>query len=181
MTSIVILTAILIAIFSIFVVSLKHPISSAISLLVGFILLGIFYLLYEAEFVAAIQVLVYAGGIMVLYIMGIMFSDNEWIKITRQTHIQAPIAIILILVFFSFFGHKLYNSDYPSLSSGVSHQVAVTQKDKEPSRLPYPKMDTNPRSVAVKLYSDYLYPFEVASVLLTVAVLGGIFLAKKEV
>jgi len=118
---------------------------------------------------------------MVLYIMGIMFSDNEWIKITRQTHIQAPIAIIFILIFFAFFGHKLYNSDYPSLSSKSSQQVTVAQTVKKPSNLPYPKMETNPRSVAVKLYSDYLYPFEVASVLLTVAVLGGIFLAKKEV
>ncbi|MFB3851295.1 MAG: NADH-quinone oxidoreductase subunit J [Acidobacteriota bacterium] len=180
MTIFIILVAVLITLFSIMVVSLKHPISSAISLLVAFLLLAIFYLLYGAEFVAAVQVLVYAGGIMVLYLMGVMFTDNEWIKITRQTHLQAWLALVLVLIFFGYFGHKLYHSEYPAPAVQQTN-TAVTKETKAEKTLPYLKRETNPRSVSVRLFSDYLYAFEVASVLLTVAVVGGVFLAKKEV
>jgi NADH-quinone oxidoreductase subunit J len=180
MIVLIVLVSVLIALFSIMVVSLKHPISSAISLLAGFLLLAVFYLLYGAEFVAAVQVLVYAGGIMVLYLMGVMFTDNEWIKITRQTHLQAWLALVLILVFFGYFGHKLYHSEYPAPAMQKA-QTAVVKKSEAENKLPYLNRETNPRTVSVRLFSDYIYPFEVASVLLTVAVVGGVFLAKKEV
>lgn len=179
MMPLIIFVAIVIAILSAFVVSLKHPIYSAVSLLVGFLFVGIFYLLYGAEFVAGVQVLVYAGGIMVLYLMGVMLTDNEWIKITRQTHIQAFFALFLILIFFAFFGHKLYHSEYPAIPS--ERDVVTTLNRKESDKFNYLKRETNPRKVSVKLFSDYLIPFEVASLLLTVAVVGGVFLAKKEV
>lgn len=172
--------AILIAVLAIGVVSFKHPIASAVSLLVGFLLLGAFYLLYGAEFVAAAQVLVYAGGIMVLYLMGVLFTDNEFIKITRQTHLQAWLGLVITLIFFAFVGHKLYHSEYRSYADGSAKAVVSGESDDE-KKLGYLKRETNPRVVSVKLFSDYLYPFETASVLLTVAVLGGIFLAKKEI
>lgn len=180
MTILIILISILIVLFSIMVVSLKHPISSAVSLLVAFLLLAIFYLLYGAEFVAAVQVLIYAGGIMVLYLMGVMFTDSEWIKITRQTHIQAWLALFLVLVFFGYFGHRLYHSQYPAPAE-KRVEIPVSKKSEAEIKLSYLQRKTNPRSVAVRLFSDYIYPFEVASVLLTVAVVGGVFLAKKEV
>lgn len=169
----------LIAIFSILVVTLRHPISSAISLLICFFLIAIFYLVYGAEFVAAVQVLVYAGGIMVIYLMGIMFTDNEWIKITRQTHIQSWIALIMVLVFFYYFGNKLYESEYNQIPS--YQREALIKKSEAEKKLPYLSRETNPRKVSYVMFRDYLYPFEVASVLLTVAILGGVFLAKKEV
>lgn len=180
MTFFIVIVSILIALFSIMVVSFKHPISSAIALLVGFMLVAILYLLYGAEFVAAVQVLIYAGGIMVLYLMGVMFTDNEWIKITRQTHLQSWLALILVLLFFGYFGHKLYHSQYPPLAKQEIN-LTITKKSEAEKKLPYLQRETNPRKVSVKLFSDYIYPFEVASVLLTVAVVGGIFLAKKEV
>jgi NADH-quinone oxidoreductase subunit J len=180
MTIILSVLAVLIAVFSIAVVSLKHPIASAVSLLAAFLLVAVFYLLYGAEFVAAVQVFVYAGGIMVLYLMGVLFTDNEWIHITRQTHLQSWLGLVVILVFFAFFGHKLYHSDYPYIENAPSQTVALKEKGAE-DKLEYLKRETNPRMVSVKLFSDYLYPFEIASVLLTVAVVGGIFLAKKEV
>ncbi|MCX7830290.1 MAG: NADH-quinone oxidoreductase subunit J [Acidobacteria bacterium] len=181
MTFLIILVSVLIALLAITVVSFKHPISSAISLLVAFLLLAVFYLLYGAEFVAAVQVLVYAGGIMVLYLMGVMFTDNEWIKITRQTHLQAWLALVLVLVFFAYFGHKLYHSEYPAQTAPQAKTAVSGKATNAEKALPYLKRETNPRSVSVRLFSDYIYAFEVASVLLTIAVVGGVFLAKKEV
>ena len=180
MTLILIIVAVLIALFSLGVVSFKHPVSSAVSLLVAFLLLAVFYLLYGAEFVAAVQVLVYAGGIMVLYLMGVMFTDNEWIKITRQTHVQAWVALVLILAFFAFFGHKLYRAEYP-VNQPPATPAKIEKLTEAEKKLPYLTRQTNPRTVSIKLFTNYLFPFEAASVLLTVAVLGGIFLAKKEV
>lgn len=180
MTILIVMVSVLIALFSIMVVSFKHPISSAISLLIGFLFLAVFYLLYGAEFVAAVQVLVYAGGIMVLYLMGVMFTDNEWIKITRQTHLQAWVALVVMLLFFGYFGHKLFHSEYPEPVTQKA-QTEIARKSEAEKKLPYLKRETNPRTVSVRLFSDYIYPFEVASVLLTVAVVGGVFLAKKEV
>ena len=180
MTILLIIVGALIALFAIGVVSFKHPVASAVSLLVGFLLVGVFYLLYGAEFVAAVQVMVYAGGIMVLYLMGVLFTDNEWIHVTRQTHLQAWIGLLVILAFFAFFGHKLFHSEYPAIEN-VASQAVVQKESPAEEKLGYLKRETNPRTVSVKLFSDYLIPFEAASVLLTVAVVGGIFLAKKEV
>jgi len=180
MTIMLIIIGALIALFAVGVVTLKHPIASAVSLLAGFFLVGVFYLLNGAEFVAAVQVLVYAGGIMVLYLMGVLFTDNEWIHVTRQTHLQSWLGLAVILVFFAFFGHKLFHSEYPYIENMPSQTATLQEKGAE-EKLQYLKRDTNPRTVSVKLFSDYLYPFEVASVLLTVAVVGGVFLAKKEV
>lgn len=180
MTILLIIIGALIALFAIGVVSLRHPIASAVSLLVGFLLVGVFYLLYGAEFVAAVQVMVYAGGIMVLYLMGVLFTDNEWIHVTRQTHLQAWIGLVVILAFFAFFGHKLFHSEYKYIENAPS-QMVVKQENPAEEKLAYLKRETNPRTVSVKLFSDYLVPFEAASVLLTVAVVGGVFLAKKEV
>ena len=94
------------------VVISRSPISSALSLLVGFIGVAVLYLALKAEFVAAVQVLVYAGGILVLYIFGIMLTDNEALRLTRQVQYQAWPVFILVLVLFLAMGHKLYHSDY---------------------------------------------------------------------
>jgi NADH-quinone oxidoreductase subunit J len=168
------------------VVLARGPISSAISLLVGFLGVAILYLMLKAEFVAAVQVLVYAGGILVLYIFGIMLTDNEALRLTRQSHFQAWPVFALVLVLFLWMGHKLYHSDYTPQpqarivvmadgAGGQSAHDAMARRAKEQAE------STNTQKLAGVLYGDYLYPFEAASVLLLVAVLGAVFLAKKEV
>ncbi len=164
------------------VVLSRNPISAAISLLVGFIGVAVLYLCLKAEFVAAVQVLVYAGGIMVLYILGVMFTDSDAIRLTRQTHLQAWPAFLLVLVLFLGVGHKLYRSDYTPHPLPAAQAVAAdTGQAAGAGDVPQPAAQTNPQKLAGMLYGDYLYPFEVASVLLLVAVLGAVFLAKKEV
>ncbi len=181
-----VLLAIFIAACALGVVLSRSPITSALSLLIGFVGVGVLYLCLKAEFVAAVQVLVYAGGIMVLYVIGVMFTDSEALRLNRQTHMQAWPAFFIILVLFAWMGHKLYHAEYKAVPSAVTVAVAATPEEEAKTRLALEAKaalahDTNPRQVSVALFSDFLYPFEAASVLLAVAVLGGIFLAKKEV
>ncbi len=180
-----ILLSILIGVCALGVVFARSPISSAISLLVCFMGVAILYLALRAEFVAAVQVLVYAGGIMVLYLFGIMLVDNEVLRLTRQVHYQAWPVFVLVLVLFLWMGHKLYHSDYTAQPLTVAAATAPVSPSGESSRSakapPATGESTNPQKVAGVLYGDFLYPFEAASVLLLVAVVGAVFLAKKEV
>jgi NADH-quinone oxidoreductase subunit J len=167
------------------VVLSRSPIASALSLLVGFIGVAILYLALEAEFVAAVQVLVYAGGILVLYVFGIMLTDNEALRLTRQVHFQAWPVFILVLILFLWMGHKLYRAEYPAHPQARLVVVTgETQADAARAALAAQaaaRSGSNTRQIASVLYGDYLYPFEAASVLLLVAALGAVFLAKKEV
>lgn len=184
-TALWILLAVFIAACAMGVVLSRSPITAAVSLLVAFLGVAVLYLALGAEFVAATQVLVYAGGIMVLYVIGVMLTDSEALRLTRQAHFQAWPAFFLVLVLFLVVGHKLYHAEYKA-EAGV--KVMVVQNDAQEAQAKAAlaaqaeeRRDTNPRRVALSLFRDFLYPFEAASVLLTVAVLGGIFLAKKEI
>ena len=185
MTILWILLAVFIAACALGVVVSRSPITAAVSLLVAFLGVAVLYLALGAEFVAAVQVLVYAGGIMVLYVIGVMLTDSEALRLTRQAHFQAWPAFFLVLALFVVAGHYLYRAEYQALpmvqvavvqdaAQESAAQAALEAKAKEDA-------DTNPRRVSLVLFRDFLYPFEAASVLLTVAVLGGVFLAKKEV
>jgi len=167
-----ILLSCLIVLCALGVVLARSPISSAISLLVGFIGLAILYLALGAEFVAAVQVLVYAGGIMVLYLFGIMIVDNDLLRLSRQVHNQAWIVFLIVLVVFIWAGRKLYHAQYRAQPAPVAVAAQVA---------PRKAGSSNTGDVAKVMYGTFLYPFEAASVLLLVAVVGGVFLAKKEI
>ncbi len=167
------------------VVLSRSPIASALSLLVGFIGVAILYLALKAEFVAAVQVLVYAGGILVLYLFGIMLTDSEALRLTRQVHFQAWPVFLLVLVLFLWMGHKLYRSEY--VFQPPARMIVVSGEDQSDAAKAVlaaqaaAKTGTNTQQLASVMYGDFLYPFEAASVLLMVAALGAVFLAKKEV
>lgn len=185
MTVLWVLLAVFIVACALGVVLSRSPIASAISLLVGFIGVAVLYMALHAEFVAAVQVLVYAGGIMVLYIFGIMLTDREALTLTRQVHYQAWPAFLLVLLLFLWMGHKLYRSDYTP-QARVPVYVATTPGEEEAAKKAIAqraeeRKEGNTQRVARVLYGDYLYPFEAASVLLLVAVVGAVFLAKKEI
>jgi NADH-quinone oxidoreductase subunit J len=157
---------------------------------VGFLGVAVLYLALRAEFVAAVQVLVYAGGIMVLYLFGVMFVDSEVLRATRQSHSQAWPAFFLTMAMFVALGYMLYHSEYKASPAGGSMFVVSTPAQEAAAKAAIQAMakdragarrESNPVRVSRALFGDFLYPFEAASVLLTVAVLGGVFLAKKEI
>ena len=156
--------ALVIAASSVLVVALRNPIYSALSLLIMFFHVAGLYVTLHAEFLAAVQVIVYAGAILVLYLFVVMLLN---LKQDERYHRQWPAAAAM--------GSVL-----------VLEAVVITLVKERPSvgRPPVPQTAPeglgNTEALSDVLYSTYLFPFEVASLILLVAMIGAIILAKKD-
>lgn len=139
----------------------RHPIHSALSLIVVMGSLAVLYLLLGAPFVAAIQVIVYAGAVMVLFVFVIMLLNaGEEERSAAGSRIAlglgAPAAAVIV-------GILTY---VVSLRSNLDVELgAFVAPTKE---------------VALKLFREYLLPFEVTSVLILIAIMGAVVLARRE-
>jgi NADH-quinone oxidoreductase subunit J len=138
----------------------RHPINSALSLVVVMGSLAVEYLLLGAEFVAAVQVIVYAGAIMVLFVFVIMLLNAGEEERTRGSRIAMVFGIPGMLV-----GSVLIA--WVLLNNSVTQAVAA-------GALPGP-----PRQIAQLLFHDFLLPFEVTSVLVLIAIMGAVVLAER--
>jgi len=128
---------------------------------------GIFFLT-QAYFVAMIQILVYAGAIMVLFVFVIMFLNLRTFQMEEQTHRrQRWIALVLAVLVLAEFVVVLAGITFTSAKGGLSpDQVAAA--------------GGNSKVFGEALFNNMLLPFEVASVILLVAMVGAIILVKKE-
>src|SRR5689334_4641707 len=129
-------------------------------------LLGVagLYLHQHAEFLAAVQVIVYIGGITVLFLFVIMLVNLDAAAKQRQFGGQWKIVVICAVALFAevgFFIHKGAEGFYFAEPAGGSLQP-------------------NTQLIALALYRDYLLPFEIASILLLVAMVGAVVLAKRD-
>jgi NADH-quinone oxidoreductase subunit J len=141
----------------------KHPIASALSLIVVMGSLAAEYLLLGAEFVAIIQVIVYAGAIMVLFIFVIMLLNAG-----EEERLGARSRVAWVFGFPAM------------LALGILLAWVLMQRD--PANLPVPVGATygSPHLIAEQLFKPYLLPFEVTSVLVLIAIMGAVVLARKE-
>src|ERR1700745_1436032 len=138
----------------------RHPIHSALSLVVVMGSLAVEYLLLGAEFVAAVQVIVYAGAIMVLFVFVIMLLNAGEEERTPGSRIAMMFGIPGMLVGSILIAWVLLNnSATQSVPAGA---------------LPGP-----PRAIAQLLFHDFLLPFELTSVLVLIAIMGAVVLAAR--
>lgn len=137
----------------------RHPINSALSLIVVMAALAIEYLLLGAEFVSVIQVIVYAGAIMVLFIFVIMLLNAGEEERTRGSKVALLLGIPGLIVALGVTAWVLFER------SGVQ---AVPAGGNNPGY---------PREIGFLLFKDYLLPFEVTSVLILIAIMGAVVLA----
>ncbi|MFZ5449878.1 MAG: NADH-quinone oxidoreductase subunit J [Thermodesulfobacteriota bacterium] len=145
------------------VVFQKHPLRSALWLIVNFFAVAGIYLLAHAEFIAAIQVIVYAGAIMVLFLFVIMLLNIRQPEESPQIpFISQKLAGIVLAGFTGLI-----------LIYGVCRAALTAGKEMTPGL-------GNTESIARSLFTDYLLPFEVTSVLLLVAIVGAVVLAKSK-
>ncbi len=155
--------AIIAVVCAINVVVQTHPISSAISLVGVMGSLAVIYLLLGAEFIAAAQVIVYAGAIMVLFVFVIMLLNaGAETRKGRSFMVQlfgVPL-LIALLGLLAWFVQRIYR---PEVSVRFGGFQGGTAKD-----------------VGRALFTTYLLPFEVTSLLILIAILGAIVLARKE-
>lgn len=149
------------------VVFQKNPIYSAIFLIQTMISLAVLYILLNAEFVAAIQIMVYAGAIMVLFIFVIMLLNlNKNDEDGKDKLIfQKPTAILIGLVLFAVIGIVALKAAYQGIKGEYTPESIGAIG--------------NTQLVGKLLFTDYVFPFEIASVLLFAAIIGAIVLAKK--
>jgi NADH-quinone oxidoreductase subunit J len=145
------------------VVVQTHPISSAISLIGVMGSLAVLYLLLGAEFLAVAQVIVYAGAVMVLFVFVIMLL-NAGAESRRGRSLVAQLLGFPLLVAFlalvSYFIQRLYPPSALVRFGGFRGGTA--------------------RDVGWALFTQYLLPFEVTSILILIAIVGAIVLARKE-
>jgi NADH-quinone oxidoreductase subunit J len=145
------------------VVVQTHPISSAISLIGVMASLAVLYLLLGAEFIAMAQIIVYAGAVMVLFVFVIMLL-NAGAESKRGRSLMAQLLgmplLIAYLALASYFIQRLY-------PTGAIVHFGVFQGG-------------SAQSVGMALFTTYLLPFEVTSVLILIAIVGAVVLARKE-
>jgi len=151
-----------IAMFSITVLT-KNALYALSSLAAGMIFISAFFFLLGAEFLGAVQIVVYTGAVMALYAFGMMFFDSindikESVANPKLTFILT--GIIAIIVVFIFVGPVIG-------ANAVAHY---------PAHMDY----GNTQDIGLVLFTKYLVPFEVAAVMLLVAMIGGIVLAGKR-
>lgn len=152
------------------VVFQKNPIYSAIFLIQTMVALAVLYVMLHAQFIAAIQIMVYAGAIMVLFIFVIMLlnlskRDEEAVK--DKLILQKGTAIFLGLVLFGVIGVVTLKS-----------VLQGTKGEYTPENI---NAIGNTQLVGKLLFTDYVFPFEIASILLFAAIIGAIVLAKKGI
>jgi NADH-quinone oxidoreductase subunit J len=142
----------------------KHPISSALSLIGVMGSLAVLYLLLGGEFIAAAQLIVYAGAIMVLFIFVIMLlnagSERKRTKNTYATWFGVPLLAALLGLLAYFIQGMLPPTEPVQFGRFLGGTA---------------------RGVGERLFTEYLLPFEVLSVLILIAILGAIVLARKEI
>ena len=145
------------------VVVQTHPISSAISLIGVMASLAVLYLLLGAEFIAAAQVIVYAGAIMVLFVFVIMLlnagTESKSGRSLMAQALGAPLLVALLGILAFFVQRWLPRDDATHFGGFIGG---------------------TPRDVGRALFTTYLLPFEATSILILIAILGAIVLARKE-
>ncbi|MFO1518129.1 MAG: NADH-quinone oxidoreductase subunit J [bacterium] len=144
------------------VVAFRNPISSAFSLIVCFFAISALYAMLNAHFLAIIQILVYAGAIMVLFIFVIMLLNLQPHEL-EEKGFSGSFKGLVALVLAGFVGMLI--SLFKHLSLGFP-SVKPTYGTVE--------------SVGQLLFTQYWFPFEYVSILLVVALVGGVVLAKRD-
>lgn len=146
----------------------RNAVHSALWLVLVFFCLGALYVLLQAEFVAAIQVIVYAGAIMVLFLFVIMLLRVDRAEEVLPRHrVQRVVGVVLGIALLLGIGMTVMG-DLPGSAGEKSIEVLNSQAG------------GNTQALAEKLFTDYLLPFEATSVLLLAAIIGAVILAKRK-
>ncbi len=159
-------TAFVAIVASILMVTRKNPIHSALFLILTFLCTAVLFFLLQSPFIAIIQVLVYAGAIMMLIVFVILLLELEEelriplkISFSKGVGVLAVLLIMLGLFFAVFGGARGASGGYTPEKVGELGSVRVVGK---------------------LLFTEYLLPFEIVSILLMAAIVGAIVLAKER-
>jgi NADH-quinone oxidoreductase subunit J len=145
------------------VVAFKQPIRSVLSLVVVMLALAVLFLLLTAQFVFVVQIIVYAGAVMVLFLFVIALFGPARELARSQLRFQTWLSAVFVLVLLVLIWAMLQGVQYRQPEQADLGVFGTVQ------------------SIAVGLFTTYLYPFELTSLLLLVAAIGAIYLSRKKI
>ncbi len=157
--------AVVITFLSVLIITRRNPVHSVMWMLLLFFHIAGLYLFLNAEFIAAIQVIVYAGAILVLFLFVVLLMNlREELKASKfigswPTGLVIVIATLTIII--NVIKHFV-------LAPPGNYSIEVI------------KRETHTKALGQVLYTDYLFPFEIASLVLLIAIIGAIVLAKRK-
>lgn len=155
--------AIVSVVTAVMMIASRNTIYSALYLVLNLTAIAVFYLLLQAPFIAMVQITIYAGAIMVLFLFVIMLLGVEQVESSESLPYQGPIAISLGFALLVLFGYALL-----VLPAGARVAERVVEGFGSPSE------------IGALLFDQYLVPFEVTSLLLLVAMVGAILLTGRQ-
>ena len=144
----------------------REPVHSALAVILVMMALAVLYLLLGAEFIAAVQVIVYAGAVMVLFVFVIMLLNagvevrTNYSKIAK--YVGVPLGLFLLV-------EVVYRMWRSAIGATVANGVGAVNAN---------AVDT--AELSKLLFRDYLFPFEVTSILVLIAIVGALVLAKRD-
>ncbi|MBS1727702.1 MAG: NADH-quinone oxidoreductase subunit J [Armatimonadetes bacterium] len=142
------------------VVASKSAVRSALCLVFNFFLLAFLYFSLNMELLGISQIMVYAGAIMVLFVFVIMLLNPKLLEEKRD--LKRPIGLLFGFVLFGLLASQILPATINVDAAPVANQVG------------------SPQLIGDALFTSYVFPFEVVSILLLVGVVGSVFLAKKR-
>jgi NADH-quinone oxidoreductase subunit J len=148
------------------VITARNPVHAAMFLVLSFITSAFLWMLLEAEFLAIALVLVYVGAVMVLFLFVVMMLDVEAERVRAGFTRYAPLGIGIVLLIVAQLGYVIWNETQP-LSEA-------------PAPPPAPADFSNTEMLGSLLYTHYVYPFELAAVILLVAIVAAITLTMRR-
>ena len=148
------------------VITARNPVHCALFLVAAFMNSAVIWLLLEAEFLAVTLIVVYVGAVMVLWLFVVMMLDIDVAKLRQGFTRYAPLGALIALLVVAQIGIVVY----------------VKQLGLDMSAVPVPKPQgySNTQALGELLYTQYLYPFEIAAVILLVAIVAAITLTMRE-
>jgi len=152
---------------SVLVITRKNPVHSVLWMLILFVHIAALYLFLNAEFLAAIQIIIYAGAILVLFLFVIMLLNVKKEEAEKRFQKQGALSLIIGIIFLTFF--LLLLSKISVIPSPGEYTVKLIQSE------------GSIMTIGKVLYTEYLLPFEVASLILLVAIIGAVVLAKRKI
>jgi len=148
----------------ILVITRKNAVHSALALIFGLLAQAGLYLMLYAPFVAGVQIILYAGGIMVLFLFVIMLVNLERSQKEEQFNKQWLVGLLAACAL-----------------GGLFIAVYVKGNGLFPEHIAQPVESSNTQQIAIMLYGQYMFAFEIASLLLLVAIIGAVVMAKKRI
>src|SRR5438874_13575950 len=145
------------------VVTFRQPIRSVLSLVLVMLALSVLFLLLSAQFIFAVQIIVYAGAVMVLFLFVITLLGPARELGRGRLRFQGWLSALFVLVLLGLMWGLLQGVQYRQPDQGDMSFFGTVQ------------------SIGIGLFTTYLYPFELTSILLLVAAIGAIYLSRKHI